>query len=184
MAKRTAPRISFGFTLIELLVSLVVISILFGVGYANFRRYAQRQELWRAARQIEGDLRLAQSYALAGKDAKKEDGSNLCDSGTYFYGYRFYGDRFGLPKYGFNPVCRDSNGAVSNKEPNYVKSLEPSTEFTLSFSSSPFYFLAVTGGIDNDNVTIEVKRKDITNSDKITITVNSTGKIEMAASFQ
>lgn len=71
-----------GFTLIELLVFLLVVFILVGLGYANFRKYAQKQALWAVARQIEGDLHLAQSYAMSGKDASS------CISGTYLYGYQ------------------------------------------------------------------------------------------------
>ena len=181
MAKRTAPPVGFGFTLIELLVSLVVISVLFGLGYANFRRYAQRQELWRAARQIEGDLRLAQSYALAGKNAE-----GLCDIGSYFYGYQF---RFnGLSSYIFYPVCRKTlDGTISSKEDDfhYQKELEPSDEFQITVDNE-FIFLAVTGGMysyTGSPVEIKVGRDTIIGSDKITITVNPTGEIKMTANF-
>jgi len=170
-----------GFTLIELLVSLVVISVLFGLGYANFRRYAQRQELWRAARQIEGDLRLAQSYALAGKNAE-----GLCETDSYFYGYQF---RFNGPSsYGFYPVCRQpSDGNIISKEDSYYygKSLEPSDEFQIT-GDNEFIFLAVTGGMysyTGSPVEIKVGRDTVIGSDKVTITVSPTGEIKMTANF-
>jgi len=55
------------FTLIELLVVLGIISVLFGVGFANFRGYQRKQAIMAAARQVEGDIRLAQEYASQGK---------------------------------------------------------------------------------------------------------------------
>jgi len=55
-----------GFSLIELLVVLVIISLVFGLGYANFRGYQRKQAVMAAGRQIEGDLRMAQEYADQG----------------------------------------------------------------------------------------------------------------------
>lgn len=91
---------SIGFTLIELLVSILVVSILVGLGYANFRRYSQRQAVWAVARQIEGDLRKAQSYAMAGKSG--------CNPQTEaFLGYRFH--RVSSSTYSFAAACRNLN---------------------------------------------------------------------------
>lgn len=56
-----------GFTLVELLIVLVIVSILFGIGYANYRDFSRRQSLVSAARQMEADARLAQEMALSGK---------------------------------------------------------------------------------------------------------------------
>lgn len=56
-----------GYTLIEILVGITIIGILFGIGYVSFREFSRRQAVAGAAKQIRGDLRLAQEQALAGK---------------------------------------------------------------------------------------------------------------------
>ena len=56
-----------GYTLLELLAVLAITGLIFGLGYAGFRTYNQRQQTDSAARGIFGDLRLAQEQALAGK---------------------------------------------------------------------------------------------------------------------
>lgn len=73
----TAPS---GFTLIEVLVGLTIVGLIFAVGFVGFREFARRQALLGAVRRIEGDLRLAQQQALAGK---KPVGCVVLD------GYRF-----------------------------------------------------------------------------------------------
>lgn len=56
-----------GYTFIEILVVLTIIAILFSLGYANYRGFSRKKLLENAARQVEGDLRLAQSMANAGE---------------------------------------------------------------------------------------------------------------------
>ncbi len=92
---------SSGFTLIELLISILVVSILFSLGYANFRRYSQKQSVWTVARQIEGDLRKAQSYAMAGKGS--------CPSG-YLLGYQLLW--IGSTSYQLRGICRSGNDNI------------------------------------------------------------------------
>ncbi len=89
---------SSGFTLIELLISILVVSILFGLGYANFRRYSQKHSVWTVARQIEVDLRKAQSYAMAGKGS--------CPSG-YLLGYQLRW--IGSASYQLRGICKSGN---------------------------------------------------------------------------
>jgi len=55
-----------GFTLVELLVVIGIVSVLFGLGFVNYRGFSRKQALVSVARQIEGDLRMAQQYALSG----------------------------------------------------------------------------------------------------------------------
>lgn len=73
-----------GFTIIELLVVLVVMSILFTFGYANYRGYSRRQQFISSLRKIEGAVRTAQSLATSGVK-----GSN-CDR---LNGYQFSIDK-------------------------------------------------------------------------------------------
>ncbi len=121
---------SFGFTLIELLVSVLIISILFSLGYANFRRYSQKQAVWAAARQIEGDIRKAQSYAMAGK--------GTCSSG-YLLGYQFRW--ISDTSYQIRGVCRSG---TSN---SYINSLNisVSSSFSISNFNSPNDSYALDG---------------------------------------
>jgi prepilin-type N-terminal cleavage/methylation domain-containing protein len=69
------------FTLIELLIVVFVIATLFGFGYANYRNYIRRQSLISAARQMEGVIKQAQSYALSAR--KPETCTTVLD------GYKF-----------------------------------------------------------------------------------------------
>ncbi len=71
-----------GFSLIEVILVLGIIATLFAVGYANFRGYQRRQAIMSTARQIEGDIRLAQEYASQGKKP-----STTCTG--YLNGYIF-----------------------------------------------------------------------------------------------
>ena len=136
MESKTALK-SSGFTLIELLVSLLIISILVGLGYANFRKYSQKQALWAVARQIEGDLRLAQSYAMSGKDASN------CNPGTYFYGYQLF--KSSGSSYVVRRVCQAPGGNYSydSPPPRYI-----STGFEIYGTFSSVTFRAVTGGVE------------------------------------
>ncbi len=88
-----------GYTLLEVLISLSIISIIFVVGYAGFREFARRQALQAAARDVRGDLRLAQEQAFAGKkpsgcntlsgfsfeivDTLSYEVGAVCDNGSY-----------------------------------------------------------------------------------------------------
>jgi len=65
--KKPCPTKISGFTLIELLVVVSIIGILFGVGIAAYNQFNRRQILIQAAKTLKGDLRLAQSMALAGE---------------------------------------------------------------------------------------------------------------------
>src|SRR5512135_1934557 len=55
-----------GFTFIELLLAIVIMALIFGVGFANYRGFQQRQQLTAAARAFKADLRYTQEQALAG----------------------------------------------------------------------------------------------------------------------
>ena len=162
MESKTALKNS-GFTLIELLVSLLVISILVSLGYANFRKYAQKQALWAVARQIEGDLRLAQSYAMSGKDASS------CSSSGYLYGYQFVKD--GPSSYKIRCVCSD--GSYCNPISRSI-----SDNFEIYGIFSPVTFKAVTGGVDSAT-SINIRRISTT-SPYILVNVSLTGAISLS----
>lgn len=56
-----------GYTVLELLVVIAIMGLLLGVGYANYRGYAQSQGLAAASRALRSDLRLAQEQATGGQ---------------------------------------------------------------------------------------------------------------------
>jgi prepilin-type N-terminal cleavage/methylation domain-containing protein len=86
-----------GFTIIELLIVLLVMTILFSVGYANYRGYARRQRFMAVIRQLEGDIRMTQTLASSGT---KPDG---CSS---LKGYRFEVNVNAI-SYSIIPVCEN-----------------------------------------------------------------------------
>jgi prepilin-type N-terminal cleavage/methylation domain-containing protein len=56
-----------GYSLIEFLVVIMIVTILFGVGMANYRNSSRTQALDRATEQLKADLRLAREYASSGR---------------------------------------------------------------------------------------------------------------------
>jgi len=58
---------SKGYTLIEMLVTLMIMGILFSVGYAGFRDFSRRQYVTNAVNQVKANLRLAQQKAISGE---------------------------------------------------------------------------------------------------------------------
>jgi prepilin-type N-terminal cleavage/methylation domain-containing protein len=168
MESKTALK-NQGFTLIELLVSLLVISILVSLGYANFRKYAQKQALWAVARQIEGDLRLAQSYAMSGKDASN------CDHGTYLYGYQLI--KNDNSSYKIRRVCRNpGGGSLTYSDVPPVRYI--STGFEIYNNFPPVLFRSVVGGVDSAT-SINIRRISTT-SPYIVINVSLTGTISLS----
>ena len=99
---------SAGYTLIEILVAITIVGLLFGVGYANFRGFSQRQAVLNAGKLIQGDLRLAQQMALGGQ---KPD-NVMCDSPNTLNGYNF--KVYSTSEYKIEADC--SGGSVATKE--------------------------------------------------------------------
>lgn len=82
LVSESNPNNNHGFTMIELLIVVVTMSLMFGLGFANYRDFQGRQILRGAAEKIKGDLRLAQELALAGK---KSASCNTLNSYTLEY---------------------------------------------------------------------------------------------------
>jgi prepilin-type N-terminal cleavage/methylation domain-containing protein len=72
------------YTLIEILVVLTIVAILFTVGYVGYRDFGRRQALAGIAKQIEGDLRLAQQMALSGEKPQSQACLNNALDGISF----------------------------------------------------------------------------------------------------
>jgi len=69
-----------GYTLIEILAAMSIAALIFAIGYVNFRDFSRRQALAGYARNLKGDLRLAQQEALTGK--KPTDALDKCVDDT------------------------------------------------------------------------------------------------------
>ncbi|MBU0998196.1 prepilin-type N-terminal cleavage/methylation domain-containing protein [Patescibacteria group bacterium] len=74
-----------GYTLIELLVGMIIMSILFSIGYASFRKYSRRQVLVSFTRKVKGDLSLAREMSISGE----KPNNVFCDSPNTLSGYNF-----------------------------------------------------------------------------------------------
>lgn len=88
-AKNSERNYSFlgnGFTLIELLVTVSVLSILFTIGYINFRDFSRNQQLQALSRQLRGDLVQAQQNAFSGVKPNVA----ACNSPNYLISYGFF----------------------------------------------------------------------------------------------
>jgi prepilin-type N-terminal cleavage/methylation domain-containing protein len=62
---------SGGYTLIEILTVVVIMALIFGVSYPNFRGYQQRQQALSYGRELESHLFEAQQLALSGTKPDK-----------------------------------------------------------------------------------------------------------------
>lgn len=146
-----------GYTLLEILVALTIVGIIFSVGYVGFRSFSQRQEMQGVARNIRGDLRLAQEQALAGK---KPSGLN-CDSPATLDGFNFSVDSANV--YSINAVC--SQGTIE------TKSVTLPTGITLSTPAvNPVLFKSVGHGTNiTGSVVINLLQTGTTNAAVITI---------------
>ena len=60
------PRAS-GYTLIEILMAMAILTLIFTIGFVSYRAFSRRQALVGVNRTLQGDIRLTQELALAGK---------------------------------------------------------------------------------------------------------------------
>jgi prepilin-type N-terminal cleavage/methylation domain-containing protein len=78
---------SKGFTIVELVISIMIMGIIFSLGFANYRDFQRRQQLESAVRLVKGDLHYAQQLAIAGRKPADPAG-NPCET-TTLVGYVF-----------------------------------------------------------------------------------------------
>lgn len=90
-----------GYTLIEILVGLTIVGILFSFGYVSFRDFSRREALSGTSKKVQGDLRFAQSMALAGQ--KPEPPNDAPCTANRLIGYNF--KVYATNEYKIEAVC-------------------------------------------------------------------------------
>jgi len=134
--KSPFPYLKLGFTVMELLVVMGVIIILFTISLAAYNRFNRRQVVEQATRNLESDLRLAQSKAVA-----QEKPEGWCDgAGETLVGYRL---RFtSETQYVIEAVC--SNSAES---PKIIKTVDLPEKIE-GIKDTDVLFKVLTKGVD------------------------------------
>ena len=152
-----------GYTLIEILVALTIIGLLFGVGYAGFRDFSRRQAIADAAKEIQGDLRLAQGEAITGK---KPEG---CSDTKTLSGYGFRAD---TSKYSIEANCGGSVIIIKNVDlPPDITLLTP--------TPNPLLFKVLGQGTNlgsDVNWTLTLTQTGTGNT--VTVTVTAGGEVK------
>jgi prepilin-type N-terminal cleavage/methylation domain-containing protein len=138
-----------GYTLVELLIVIVIIGILFSVGYVNFQDYSRQQTLLAAVRSVVVDLHTAQEFAISGN--KPTTCVTLLD------GYKFNvtsGTTYELDAYctpnsniSVKQVTVPSGITISNPNPNPIlfKALAQGTNIASGATASIVITQTLTG---------------------------------------
>lgn len=165
-----------GYTLIEILVTLTIVGLLFGFGYVNFRDYSRRQAVAGAAKEIQGDLRLAQEDALAGQiPSSTDDPQSHCSGTNSLNGYDFRVlTQKASNEYEIRADC-------SGGDPlNPLEDVVLSTDITIAAPSiNPILFKVLGQGTNipsGQNATITLSQTGTSNA--TSISVSSGGEIQ------
>ena len=145
-----------GLSLIELLIVLVIISVLFAVGFLNYRDYARRQSVISAARQLESDVRLARQMAFEGR--KPEDLG--CDDNSFLSGYIFEDNNDNT--YNILARCDDNTDYTikGNVELPYGITMTSSPNNPIMFKSVGSGVVILTSPpIPNDSITVTLTQE-------------------------
>jgi len=152
-----------GYTLIELLVGIIILSILFSVGYASFRKYSRRQVLVSFTRKVKGDLSLAREMSISGE---KPD-NNFCNSPNTLSGYNFRVTPD--ESYVLEALC--SGGTVQ------IKEVDVQDDLSLVVSDNPIFFKVLSKGT-NLSSDIEVKITQESTGNIFSIYITKSGEIK------
>ncbi|HWA51757.1 MAG TPA: type II secretion system protein [Patescibacteria group bacterium] len=151
-----------GYTLIELLVVIVVMTILFTVGFTTFQDYSKQQALLQTITFIQTDLRSIQEAAIAGNKP------TTC-TGT-LNGYQF--NFISATEYETDAVC--SGGIIQIKDVNMPSDISLNTPIP-----NPLIFKTLAQGTnipDGNSASIVITQASTGNAK--TITIGSNGSIQ------
>lgn len=168
-----------GFTLIELMIVMMVTVLTFSIGYANYRSFAYRKDLERAATQVRSELKIAKELALSGNKPSHV----RCDSPERLYGYEFR--TIGQYQYRIFAECTGGDVQIGGTEELEVAKvrmnlLSRDVNCTGSTSNQNSIMFEILGrGIDQpDDTCIEVVLTHEVTGDTYTITIQSSGSID------
>jgi len=162
LSNLSSPQKRRGYTLIEILVGMTIFALVFLLGFAAYREFARRQALVSLARQMRGEIRLAQELALAGK--KPAMGCGVLN------GYYFFVDP--PDQYYIEAVC--DAGSTSDE-----KVVDLPQGFTISglvpdvIPKNSILFKALGAGTnipDSTSTTITITQTDTGNTAVVTVT--------------
>lgn len=152
MPKLPFKRDLLGYTLIEILVVVSIMSILFTVGYANYRDFARRQALTASARQMKSNISLAREKAATGE---KPEGC------TTLLGYNI---RFSEDGYSLEAVC--SGTTISIKTVSLSSNVGSSVP-----STNPIFFKVLSKGTSlSEDATITLTQSESGKTENVVIT--------------
>lgn len=159
-----------GYTLVEILIVLVVMTILFGSGYAMYRNFSRRQELLGAAKEVQSDLRQAQQMAISG--IKPDACGDNTLNGIYFKST--YDSTKSQYVYRIRAVCGCSGSSCPLIKENYL----PSSLTLASSSSSEVVFKVLGQGTNISSGSVVYTITQTSTGDTSTVTIDSGGTIK------
>ena len=146
-----------GYTLIELLVGIIILSILFSIGYASFRKYSRRQVLVSFTRKVKGDLSLAREMSISGE----KPSTFFCDSPNTLSGYNFR--VISNESYIVEALC--SGGIVQ------IKEVSVEDDLSLNVPENPVFFKVLSKGTNlSSDIEVKITQKSTGNISSIYIT--------------
>jgi prepilin-type N-terminal cleavage/methylation domain-containing protein len=168
-AQMQNKKINSGYTLIELLVGLMIVGILFSMGYANFRDFTRRQTLLDVTKKMEADLRSAQQMALSGQVPNTPN----CTGTNRLQGYNFR--VVSANNYEIRASC--TGGVAPTAIKNVI--LPPSVSFANPFPNpNPILFKVLGNGTNIGNSNARIRLRQTGNTNIVTLTISAGGQIQ------
>lgn len=170
-------KVNRGLSVIELLVVLVIISILFGVGFMSYRDYARKQTVTAAARQMESDIRLARQMAFEGRKPEAEGCDNDDDDGTIdvLNGYVLEVDEANST-YNIYAVCNGNQNYMLKEDVGIGKGLSLDSEPAniIMFKSVGQGVVIPVAGEHSNNITVTITQQTTGYNAELNIGTNVT----------
>jgi prepilin-type N-terminal cleavage/methylation domain-containing protein len=160
-------KISSGYSLVELLIVIFIMAIIFTFGMSNYRSFSQRQVLTNTAKNIQADIRLAQSEALSGHVPSDTD----CTGTQALNGYAFKVTT--SSQYQIIPVCSGAGTVAATKTVDL-----PSNVTITTPSPNPIIFKTLGDGTNIQSTDAKITIQISGSSNTLDVSISSGGQIE------